>query len=321
MGLQRESKCSAITVLDRKCLASKERKRCGAAFSSSKRFSAEAAWQLGGGYGVAAVVCFRNNNKGLFPRFRFEASVRSYGDYDDNQGPDRGMPVLVKKASFKAFVAANTIAVILCSASSVFLYVFASLYNVTNGRRRRYVTRLLSYLNCHHAMVAMMVAFISGTYAIKERKENRKKERAEEMSKMAKTHIIVATLISTISFAAGFTIPGGYDVNQGPNEGMAAIFSSKYEGDKRAHRYMTAFWLIIIAMVAMSLAFTTEAYVVLARSLGLAITTCVIGCSSFIVYAFELDKEAVYAAAINSSTMLCKVSEDKELVFFRVFAD
>ncbi|XP_058211803.1 pectinesterase-like [Rhododendron vialii] len=40
----------------------------------SKGFSAKAAWQLGGGYGVAVVVCFRNNKKGLFQRFCFEAS-------------------------------------------------------------------------------------------------------------------------------------------------------------------------------------------------------------------------------------------------------
>ncbi|KAG5554523.1 hypothetical protein RHGRI_012166 [Rhododendron griersonianum] len=156
----------------------------------------------------------------------------------------------------------------------------------------------------------------------KERKENRKKERDEEMSKMANTHMIVATLISTISFAAGFTIPGGYDGNQGPNQGMAvlvreaafkafvitntiavicstssvflyvsaAVFSSKYEGDKRTHRYTTAFWLIIIAMVAMILAFIAGTYTVLAHSSGLVIVTSVIACSSFIVYAFELTR-------------------------------
>ncbi|KAE9454964.1 hypothetical protein C3L33_13134, partial [Rhododendron williamsianum] len=158
----------------------------------------------------------------------------------------------------------------------------------------------------------------------KEQREKVKQKAAEEMSKMAKTHIIVATLISTISFAAGFTIPGGYEVNLGPNEGMAVLVreaafkafvitntiamicstSSVFlyvsaslfnltgrEGDqKRAHRYEIAFWLILTAMLAMMLAFSTGAYVVLAHSLGLAIVTCVIACSSFIVYAFELKK-------------------------------
>ncbi|KAI8561143.1 hypothetical protein RHMOL_Rhmol04G0314700 [Rhododendron molle] len=157
----------------------------------------------------------------------------------------------------------------------------------------------------------------------KEQHEKVKQKAAEEMSKMAKTHIIVATLISTISFAAGSTIPGGYELNLGPNEGMAvlvrdaafkafvitntiamicstssvflyvsaSLFNIKgNEGERRVHRYEIAFWLIITAMVAMMLAFSTGAYVVLAHSLGLAIVTCVIACSSFIVYAFELKK-------------------------------
>ncbi|KAE9454997.1 hypothetical protein C3L33_13101, partial [Rhododendron williamsianum] len=161
----------------------------------------------------------------------------------------------------------------------------------------------------------------------REQKEQRKKVKqkaAEEMSKMAETHMIVATLISTITFAAGFTIPGGYHGEQGPNQGMAVLvreaafkafvisntialicstssvflyvsaslfnITGRGRGEKRAHRYEIAFWLILTAMVAMMLAFSTGAYAVLAHSLGLAIATCVIACSSFIVYAFELKK-------------------------------
>ncbi|XP_028082422.1 protein ACCELERATED CELL DEATH 6-like [Camellia sinensis] len=59
---------------------------------------------------------------------------------------------------------------------------------------------------------------------------NKKKERAEfkksipiDIRKAGDTHLIVATLIATATFAAGFTMPGGYNSNDGPNQGMAIL--------------------------------------------------------------------------------------------------
>ncbi|KAI8561127.1 hypothetical protein RHMOL_Rhmol04G0313100 [Rhododendron molle] len=154
-------------------------------------------------------------------------------------------------------------------------------------------------------------------------REKETQKAAEDTGKMADTHMIVATLISTISFAAGFTIPGGYHGDQDPNQGTAVLVREAafkafvisntiavicstssvflyvsaslfnitgHEGERRAHRYGIAFGLIITAMLAMMLAFITGAYAVLARCLGLAIVTCVIASSPFIVYAFELKK-------------------------------
>ncbi|KAL7177438.1 hypothetical protein ACSBR2_030742 [Camellia fascicularis] len=46
------------------------------------------------------------------------------------------------------------------------------------------------------------------------------KVRVEENNKRVQTHLIVATLIATVSFAAGFTMPGGYDGNKGPEQVM-----------------------------------------------------------------------------------------------------
>ncbi|GMP77274.1 hypothetical protein CsSME_00033597 [Camellia sinensis var. sinensis] len=53
------------------------------------------------------------------------------------------------------------------------------------------------------------------------REEN--KVRVEENNRRAQTHLIVATLIATVTFAAGFTMPGGYDGNQGPEQGMPVL--------------------------------------------------------------------------------------------------
>lgn len=44
------------------------------------------------------------------------------------------------------------------------------------------------------------------------------------ISKSKETNLIVATLIATVTFAAGITMPGGYIVdNKDPNEGMAVL--------------------------------------------------------------------------------------------------
>ncbi|KAL7220255.1 hypothetical protein ACSBR2_013173 [Camellia fascicularis] len=39
-----------------------------------------------------------------------------------------------------------------------------------------------------------------------------------DIKKTGDTHLIVAALIVTVTFTAGFTMPGGFDGNQGPNQ-------------------------------------------------------------------------------------------------------
>ncbi|KAA8527707.1 hypothetical protein F0562_035424 [Nyssa sinensis] len=130
---------------------------------------------------------------------------------------------------------------------------------------------------------------------------------------VANTHLIVAALIATVTFTAGFTVPGGYEDNEGPNQGMAIltrkaafqafviwntiamifstcavylhfITSTYVDEDKISNRLASAMILVILAMVAMVIAFVTGSYAVLANSSGLAIAVCVIGCFSFPVY-------------------------------------
>ncbi|CAB4308104.1 unnamed protein product [Prunus armeniaca] len=45
---------------------------------------------------------------------------------------------------------------------------------------------------------------------------------------MGQTLLMVATLITTVTFAAAFTMPGGYNNNIGPDKGVALLESSKY---------------------------------------------------------------------------------------------
>lgn len=140
----------------------------------------------------------------------------------------------------------------------------------------------------------------------------------EKLKKLADTNLIVATLIATMSFAAGFTLPGGYDGNDGPNQGNAvlsrrAAFKAFVIADAIAmmcsscavfiyfmvagmkHRHTLvrhqsfANNLVLYAEVAMMIAFITGVYVALvANSSGLAVTVCVIGCFFFLIYFIEL---------------------------------
>ncbi|XP_057489490.1 ankyrin repeat-containing protein ITN1-like [Actinidia eriantha] len=156
----------------------------------------------------------------------------------------------------------------------------------------------------------------------------RKKIRAEfvksvkkDINKITENNMIVAALIATVTFAAGFTLPGGYDGNAGPNQGMAvlvrkaafkvfvisnamavicstsALFvflmgSFHPKRRKIAIHNTIGFILKLISLVAMTIAFITGTYAVLATTpdLGLAIAVCVIGCSFLVIDYIFLDK-------------------------------
>ncbi|KAL7210041.1 hypothetical protein ACSBR1_031588 [Camellia fascicularis] len=98
----------------------------------------------------------------LIAAITFAAGFTMPGGYNNNEGSNQGMPLQLREAAFKVFVITNTIAVI-CSTSSVFLYVTASLYYVTDEDdtdklRKRYLTALLLILI---AVATMIVTFIT----------------------------------------------------------------------------------------------------------------------------------------------------------------
>lgn len=49
------------------------------------------------------------------------------------------------------------------------------------------------------------------------------KDTVSEIRKASKTHLIVAALIATVAYAAGFTLPGGYKGEKGSHRGMAVL--------------------------------------------------------------------------------------------------
>ncbi|KAI3844340.1 hypothetical protein MKX03_006143 [Papaver bracteatum] len=139
----------------------------------------------------------------------------------------------------------------------------------------------------------------------------------KKFENMSQNHMLVLTLIATVAFAAGFTLPGGYK-SDGPEEGMAtlakdsafivfmvsnslALLLSLYA--LFIHfwtRFLTAmlnkYELISIAVptlactffaiLAMAVAFVTGTYTVTSCFPRLAIPLCIVSCS-FFVFAFN----------------------------------
>ncbi|WCJ23932.1 Ankyrin repeat family protein [Euphorbia peplus] len=127
------------------------------------------------------------------------------------------------------------------------------------------------------------------------------------------SHILVAALVATVTFAAAFTLPGGYisDENHSKLQGtpilirnlafkafvvtdaVAMVLSTSSVfihflmvmlGYKERYYWLirSAFWCVVLAMGAMVFAFVTGTYAVLSHSQGLAIATCIIGLTFFV---------------------------------------
>ncbi|XP_052293047.1 ankyrin repeat-containing protein NPR4-like [Citrus sinensis] len=136
------------------------------------------------------------------------------------------------------------------------------------------------------------------------------------MTEASESHLVVAALIATVTFAAAFTLPGGYktDNEDGRNRGTAiltknAAFQAFVVSDAIAMvlslsavfvhfilslklfrkficLFVFALLLTLVAMLAMVVAFITGTYAVLSPSLGLAIVTCFIGLTFFLLVIF-----------------------------------
>ncbi|KAH7548600.1 hypothetical protein JRO89_XS14G0177400 [Xanthoceras sorbifolium] len=140
-----------------------------------------------------------------------------------------------------------------------------------------------------------------------------KEENFKQLEKAKSSHLIVATLIATVTFAAAFTLPGGYKSEQGKNQGsailsknlafqifvttnaMALVLSisavfiyyimsvDRFQKQYYLKLFLLAPWLTVLAMGAMVIVFISGSFAVLSSTLSLAIVTCFIGLSVFIL--------------------------------------
>ncbi|KAK2647176.1 hypothetical protein Ddye_022371 [Dipteronia dyeriana] len=128
------------------------------------------------------------------------------------------------------------------------------------------------------------------------------------MKKAKESHLVVAALVATVTFAAAFTLPGGCKTEEGKNKGtailsrnsafqtfviiddIAMVFSisgvfiyfimSIERFKKNIYLFELGTWMMVVAMGAMVIAFVAGTYAVLAPSLWLAVVTF-IGLSYF----------------------------------------
>ncbi|CAK9167939.1 unnamed protein product [Ilex paraguariensis] len=151
---------------------------------------------------------------------------------------------------------------------------------------------------------------------IRKKKDQSTEHKKEKLRRTADAIMIVATLITTVTFTAAFTMPGGYYLSSDKNPGTAilsrktsfqvfiisdalallcsvmAIFVNFYGmlyGSERTLRSSTRVAVICTAgaIVGMLIAFGTGTYVVLAESPALAIATLFFSFLG-IAYVFEM---------------------------------
>ncbi|KAE9455763.1 hypothetical protein C3L33_12336, partial [Rhododendron williamsianum] len=186
--------------------------------------------------------------------------------------------------------------------------------------------------------VAQLAQLAKCRRRVKRIAEDKKKVDAKNYREWFQTLMVVAALIATITFAAAFAIPGGYDGNRGRDQGMVVLARAKafkafvitntiammcsvisiflcitglwyaYKEDDKINdrdiaRYFGAVVLILVAMFAIMFAFIAATFAMLAYSIALALSTCIIACIPFIAYTSELGKfiSRLFAKKMSSS--------------------
>jgi len=152
----------------------------------------------------------------------------------------------------------------------------------------------------------------------KKNNDEENKEKEEALSKAREFHLVVAALIATVTFAAAFTLPGGYKSDRGTtilakkasfvvfviSDAISMVLSisavfihfliSLIHGFELVKRkniseeaaiklFGVGTLLTMIGMGIMIIAFVTGTYTVLETSLELAISTCLIVLSFFFI--------------------------------------
>ncbi|XP_039040356.1 ankyrin-1-like [Hibiscus syriacus] len=132
---------------------------------------------------------------------------------------------------------------------------------------------------------------------------------ADRLEKARDAHLVVAALIATVTFAAAITVPGGYNSDEGEDQGTPLLIrDSAFQAFVVSNALAFVFSLCAVAthfdtlppvssstrdppslvvaarnlyyaMVATTVAFSTGTYVVLKPFPWLAITSCIIGVS------------------------------------------
>ncbi|KAL7180890.1 hypothetical protein ACSBR1_039866 [Camellia fascicularis] len=85
------------------------------------------------------------------------------------------------------------------------------------------------------------------------------------------------------------------------------------EVKRQERRHLIAFWLILVAMGAMVVAFITGTFTMLSHSLGIATTVCIVGSFSFFIFIPEVFKLYDYEYITDPDSAI--ISEEIRIMF------
>ncbi|XP_021287374.1 protein ACCELERATED CELL DEATH 6-like, partial [Herrania umbratica] len=169
----------------------------------------------------------------------------------------------------------------------------------------------------------------------------------KKIREMGQIISVMSTLIATFTFTAAFTIPGGFK-SDGPDKGLAMLISksafrafvlsdaiamtssitaavivfwsnSRRDTESFLDTLPFAIGLTWISLIAMTLAFVTGLFVVLQKTLWLAILVCVIGCAPpFLLYIYSPIYLLLFERISKSRTSLSNrqnIIEDNPFLF------
>ena len=151
-------------------------------------------------------------------------------------------------------------------------------------------------LNCNVPLIQFQDIF-NKLMDNKKSKEDKEK-RTSALREQGKDHLIVSALITTVTYAAGFTLPGGYNGDDGKAilskkaafgafvvtdtiamvSSLCAVFLHFFMTMRNGEEFLAkhlvwAFILTMIGMGAMAIAFATGLYAVLPHSSTLAFSS------------------------------------------------
>ncbi|GMY32611.1 ankyrin repeat-containing protein At5g02620-like [Fagus crenata] len=102
----------------------------------------------------------------LIATVTFAAGITMPGGFIDKDGTHPGSAVLMKNTAFRAFVITDTIAMMQSCAAAFILLFMPLLFDVKNPTYFSFPLAILAFCFTISAMGAMVLAFVTGTYAV-----------------------------------------------------------------------------------------------------------------------------------------------------------
>lgn len=98
----------------------------------------------------------------LIATVTFTSGLTMPGGYYGNDGPNPGMAILSRHAAFKAFIVTDTIALMLSIAAIIYYFDMARCADKVELKKMC----SMAGLAVTEALMTMMIAFVTGTYAV-----------------------------------------------------------------------------------------------------------------------------------------------------------